>query len=111
MRSRNSRRYIMLRSAALSIASAAKTSCKICYETSPARAQRCLSSTFSQTMQTEFSKDPEQAAAAVASLSDANKAEVLRALAGSSQGPVGSVKYLNSLFNAADLDNDGKLCK
>lgn len=74
-----------------------------------AQRQRC-SSTFAHRLKTEFERDPEKAAAAVGSLSEEHKAEVLRAL-GSSQAPVGSIKYLNSLFKSADLNQDGKLCK
>lgn len=72
--------------------------------------QQRHSSTFAERIQIEFDRDPEKAAAALGSLSEANKAEVLRAL-GSSQAPVVSIKYLNSLFKSADLNQDGKLCK
>lgn len=107
----------MLRSAVASIVASTRQvlaesmpilSCSIQHATAP---QGRCSSTFAETLQSEFQRDPEKAAAAVGALSDTNKAEILKALAGGQGAPVGSIKYLNSLFKSADLNQDGRLCK
>jgi hypothetical protein len=65
---------------------------------------------LTESLEAEFARDAEVAAATIAALPEEHRTRILHKMS-NHLAPPGSVRYLNTLFREVDTNNDGLLCR